>query len=299
MTEKTRKSKVVLLIGMHRSGTSMLMAGLNSCGLEVGENLMGAGKGNPKGHWEDMDFVSLNNKVLSVLGLEWNSLGTIDEALWAKAEFEGLILEGRELINSRLEEFASVFSFKDPRTIRVLPFWLKVAETAEFELEFIFSFRNPVDVCRSLGKRNQAPYMLSQLLWLHHNLDYLEKLLDGRKNVTFVDFFDFCKSPEQELTRLSKALNLDANAEQILKFSEEFYDPALVSYLADPYSISANESILSICFDTYRIFRLLARDRKPENNWLNVVQSWKVAAPLLAQQFKVLNSIHQNQLSKK
>ncbi len=57
-------SKVLIITGMHRSGTSVVTQWLNRCGLAVGEKLEPAGIGNIEGHFEDSDFLEIHQRFL-------------------------------------------------------------------------------------------------------------------------------------------------------------------------------------------------------------------------------------------
>lgn len=58
------KNKILIVTGMHRSGTSVITQWLKKCGLHVGDNLMGAGTGNDDGHYEDLDFLRAHEAIL-------------------------------------------------------------------------------------------------------------------------------------------------------------------------------------------------------------------------------------------
>lgn len=68
------KKRIVVVLGMHRSGTSALTRALVAIGAGVGDNLLPAGHDNPKGFWEDKDFVTLNDRLLAVLDASYDSL---------------------------------------------------------------------------------------------------------------------------------------------------------------------------------------------------------------------------------
>ena len=57
-------SKVLVIVGMHRSGTSVITQWLYRCGLFIGNNLVGPDTGNEQGHFEDADFLRLHQKFL-------------------------------------------------------------------------------------------------------------------------------------------------------------------------------------------------------------------------------------------
>jgi hypothetical protein len=57
-------NKVVVITGMHRSGTSVIAQWLHRCGLHIGDTLLGPGTGNDEGHFEDVDFLLLHQELL-------------------------------------------------------------------------------------------------------------------------------------------------------------------------------------------------------------------------------------------
>ncbi|QIB66325.1 hypothetical protein [Kineobactrum salinum] len=65
----------VVILGMHRSGTSMVAGELVAAGLYAGaaEELLDAQEDNPVGFWERQDVVALNDQMLETAGGSWFS----------------------------------------------------------------------------------------------------------------------------------------------------------------------------------------------------------------------------------
>lgn len=57
-------NNILVIVGMHRSGTSLTSGWLNLCGLNVGSKLLGKTFANKKGHYEDNDFLDFHEKIL-------------------------------------------------------------------------------------------------------------------------------------------------------------------------------------------------------------------------------------------
>ena len=64
------KQPILIITGMHRSGTSLITAWLQSAGLDIGKNLLEANYSNPKGFFENTDFLDFHRNILSSIGLE-------------------------------------------------------------------------------------------------------------------------------------------------------------------------------------------------------------------------------------
>src|ERR671910_2640298 len=67
-------SRPVAVVGMHRSGTSMVAKLLQQAGLNLGDeaDLMPPAAENPEGFYEHLEFVRLNDEVLNVAGAGWD-----------------------------------------------------------------------------------------------------------------------------------------------------------------------------------------------------------------------------------
>jgi len=165
----------VLIIGMHRSGTSALTRVLNLLGADLPKDLIGSGPGNESGHWEPKRIVLLNDDFLSDLGSSWDDWSAFDFAKLAPER----IAEYKSRLGQLLREdcgSSSLFVLKDPRISRLLPLVREVAQAENIDLRVALVFRNPIEVVDSLEKRKEswaAGYTRvdAALLWLRHVLD--------------------------------------------------------------------------------------------------------------------------------
>lgn len=136
-------SQILLVTGMHRSGTSLVASVLQQAGIDLGTDLLGPAIGNPRGHFEDLDFLRLQESWLEAagLGILVTDLGAVlapDETQRERAQ---------ELIALRREK--EQWGFKDPRTTLYLDFWDQLLPTARY----LFVYRHPLDVALSLDRR--------------------------------------------------------------------------------------------------------------------------------------------------
>ncbi|HXU33211.1 MAG TPA: sulfotransferase [Thermoanaerobaculia bacterium] len=130
--------------GMHRSGTSLVASVLQKAGLAIGCDVAAPGLGNPRGHFEDPDFLELHEEMLAAEGESCFSIGEnfvppVDGKYVRRAE---------ELIAARRK--LPLWGWKDPRICLFLEFW----ETILPEARYLFLYRHPVDVALSLWRRN-------------------------------------------------------------------------------------------------------------------------------------------------
>lgn len=95
---------------MHRSGTSLLASWLHACGLNIGSELLGEGMGNERGHFEDMDFLRLHERILSTNGILCGGLlktGPLRLSPAMHGEMRGLVQRKSQSLQ---------WGWKEPRT---------------------------------------------------------------------------------------------------------------------------------------------------------------------------------------
>src|SRR5215472_599841 len=70
-------STALVVLGMHRSGTSALTGMLHHLGVTLGENLMPATIDNPRGYWEHADIVKVHERLMASLGWDWHDVRSL------------------------------------------------------------------------------------------------------------------------------------------------------------------------------------------------------------------------------
>src|SRR6266571_2294536 len=116
--------RLILVLGMHRSGTSTLTKSLQAFGVELGSNFNPATPDNPTGFWEDKDFHALNEEMLKHLHRSWDDLQLVESGA-VLSNLEGFFPRALALLDDFLHE-KSLAGLKDPRFSLLLPFWKKV-----------------------------------------------------------------------------------------------------------------------------------------------------------------------------
>src|SRR5580704_1678698 len=114
---------VVSIIGMHRSGTSMIAKLLHQCGVYLGEEkeMVPATPDNPEGHWEHTGFVNLNDELLGLWGGGWDRPPRFP-ADWPH---HPTCVRARAKAKALLDRFDGrpTWGWKDPRGTLTFPFW--------------------------------------------------------------------------------------------------------------------------------------------------------------------------------
>lgn len=218
--------RVVLVLGMHRSGTSVVARALTSLAVKLGGNLIPAGGRNPKGYFEDRAFVSINSAVLASFELSWSSLKEVSEESLERAAAGRLGARARQVLESRIALYRP-FGFKDPRSCRLLPFWNVVMKDISDEVGCVVVARNPMAVARSLQERNRFSAEYALELW-HLHMKPLVSSIDARWKKVTVDYDLLLQAPKQQLHRIANALQLPLpQTTAIEEFCNSFLDPNL------------------------------------------------------------------------
>lgn len=159
--------KCFLLLGMHRSGTSLLSKMVHNLGVDLGpkDEIMGPDDANPGGYYENYDFVRANNSILAHSGGHWNYLPSKDEILAGgranKDEMEAAIERARK----------PVWGFKDNRTMVTFPAWEPLLRREGLRIVWIRRERDAV--IRSLKRTHIAQFEEKD-----RNDEYLAGLID-------------------------------------------------------------------------------------------------------------------------
>lgn len=159
----------LLVCGMHRSGTSLTASLLHAAGVRLGDRLLGADRGNDRGHFEDLEIYEFHQAVLRS-----NGLGTEGfVAAGSVAVPDPLEPVGRRLAADRARA-GGVWGWKEPRTVLFLDYWDAILNDARY----VFVFRRPWEVVDSLFRRGDETFAgnpaFAAAVWLHYNRTILE-----------------------------------------------------------------------------------------------------------------------------
>lgn len=178
------KGRAMVILGMHRSGTSALARSISFCGYALPQDVMPARTDNPKGFWEPLAVARLNNAILAGFGLSWDRPGPLlcagmnlaeSRQAVADASLRMWLTQAASALRSSFGD-ASAIVLKDPRITLLLPLWMRAIEETGYAARCVLIYRNPLEVAASLNKRNLMPVRRAMQLWLHYNLCCLRDL---------------------------------------------------------------------------------------------------------------------------
>ena len=161
----------VLVLGMHRSGTSALTRVISFLGAELPRNLMPPRPDdNELGFWEPRDLWTLHDRMLAEAGSRWDDWRRLDLSALPPAR----VTDYKEEIASQIvDEYgdARFIVLKEPRICRFVPLQVDLLRGQGYECHCVLALRHPLGVIGSLGRRNGMTAGFAALLWLRHMLD--------------------------------------------------------------------------------------------------------------------------------
>ena len=178
-TGTSRRSKVkpgdkvaILVLGMHRSGTSMLSGVLDCLGCKGPNTPMKASEQNPKGFFESQPIFRLNDEILEAAGTGWDDWKPQQEGWLNSPRFNEFHARAMEVLRTEYDG-ASMIYLKDPRICRLLPLWRRALEETGYRVVCIHTHRHPLDVATSLRARTniEVEPSLGMLSWLRNILE--------------------------------------------------------------------------------------------------------------------------------
>ncbi len=163
------KRQGIVVLGMHRGGTSAVAGVLRALGVDFGKALLPPRPDNPLGFFEHRTVVRQHDALLRAAGAAWDEpLLELDEGEWRKVARRPLAAIVRRL---RADFSGSpLWGLKDPRMCRLLPLWRPAFARLGVVPRFLFVLRHPAEVAASLHARDRVDSRKAQLLWLEHLL---------------------------------------------------------------------------------------------------------------------------------
>ncbi|MEI8250452.1 MAG: glycosyltransferase [Synechococcus sp. ELA057] len=213
---------LILVVGMHRSGTSLLASVLQALGAELPGQLISGDDHNPEGYFEWDALVALQERLLIDLERWWPSAeGTqpMPEG-WLEHPATRTTMEVMLglLKTTAMSIQASCWAVKDPRSSRLLPLWLRLTSELNIPLRLLLAIRDPDEVVRSLVKRDGPVTGMNikraQNLWWRFNLEPLWAA-DNKYPLTIIDYGDWFGRPDHQIQVLLAAIpELSPTSEQ-------------------------------------------------------------------------------------
>ncbi|MEO0437604.1 MAG: hypothetical protein AAF098_11920 [Pseudomonadota bacterium] len=192
----------VLILGMHRSGTSLIARACSESGISAGpeDQLLEAQADNPLGFYENQHLVSLNDDLLQQAAGTWYAppnIGEIDST--SAANKTRTFVE--QQIESSIGQVETAYFLKDPRLCLTWEHWFSTLENPVL----LAVYRSPIAVAKSLAARNAFPLLIGFDLWEFYNRRILAALKEyGGVLVSYDALQAGTQTLEEMLAQLAK-----------------------------------------------------------------------------------------------
>lgn len=191
----------VLVLGMHRSGTSAVTHLVSALGLELGPECdLYSDPANPRGHWESRTLIAMNNRILLAHGGTSVAPPRLAERWQHRWRSRLLYRQGRSALGRVFRGDGWVW--KDPRNCLTLPFWRHLIRRSPVG---VFVWRHPSEVAMSLQARDSdLPLRKGVFLWER----YVRSALSAAHGmpVVFVEHRELVERPFDVAERLASTL---------------------------------------------------------------------------------------------
>lgn len=229
-----QRHRIALCLGAHRSGTSLVSAALEAVGAELALPDRITSEENPKGFFEHLGVVRLNDDLLALAHSAW------DDPLFDGRDMGVTDADAMAGIDSRADEFAARFraaplaAVKDPRMCRLLPFWfdrLAQAGYGDDDIRCVLVTRSPVEIAisqRTRCRKNTDFYEYGRelaegaALWLNHIRQALRDCA-GRP-ILIIGYHHFVANAPELLPRIAGFLDAPPRAQDLDTFTSRFID---------------------------------------------------------------------------
>lgn len=207
----------VIITGMHRSGTSVVAALLGMCGLEIGSNFRKPLPDNPKGFFEDLEFKSINKKIIHNNTSKKGSLFIPPQSPFKDSG------ETRDMIRTFLKKWKGLgpVGWKDPRASLTVHIWKIYIPN----LKVVVCIRPPIEIAESLRARNGINILDGIVLAKAYLNTLNSHLILNRIPAFYIQYHDLLEDWRGCLPRLCSDLAISGPKDE--KAIDDFIEPSL------------------------------------------------------------------------
>ncbi len=178
MSAPNLPSRPVVITGMHRSGTSLVASFLGALGVHLGDRLLASDRLNPRGYFEDADFVELQWRMLEEATpaadgghRDW---GWTESERLDRGRFAAHAEAARALVAARAGG-PGLWGWKDPRTTVLLDFWDEILQGNAL---YVLLYRFPWEVADSIQRMGGGEFLdnpeYAFRIWAFYNRQLLD-----------------------------------------------------------------------------------------------------------------------------
>jgi hypothetical protein len=239
-------SHAVVVLGFHRSGTSMTTRLLDGLGIPLGppEGLLAASESdNPRGYFEPRWLVETNDTLLAALGGRYHAPPPLPDGWWEAPALDPV----RDYARAQLDAaFAGAprWAIKDPRLCLTLPFWQALLAERGDDVAYVLCVRSPLETAASMMRRGIYPGM-GVREWGEVWREYTERALDGTTGSErmLLTYEQQLADPRGTVLALAELAGLPAPRERALEAVEAGIEGGLRHHATSLEDVAADERL--------------------------------------------------------
>ena len=277
--------RLIIVLGVRRSGTSAITKGLETMGVSIIESAKTPFNSfNEKGYWEDLEIHDFNMQLIGALEPVENRWRSIVPLTEKEVDFlceRGFLKQGADLLLSKLSMGSQPLGLKDPRFSILLPFWKRVFKTCNLAVSFIISLRHPFSTVASMKAFASACEPINnhhaKFSWAWNSFfGKCLKYTAGEKRI-IVDYDEFLAQPAFQIKRIASALNLQVQEDLLKKYSTDFIDPALCHFNIHEISKDSLSYDQKLALEIYEQLLLVAHDQASWSQLESFFEKWNAS----------------------
>lgn len=257
-----KTSKAVGILGMHRSGTSMITRTLNYLGVELGKEsgLQIRGKRfNPEGYWEHKGIMLRQRQILKVFSRSWDTHLPLPDNWWKYKAIVPYKIRLKEIVRN---EFSTkeLWGWKDPGTSLLLPMWQELLHELNIPVSYVIVIRNPLDVAASLHNRNNFSKKKSFNIWCLYTLSAL--IGSEHSHRIIIHYDQFINNLESKTEEVCTWMGLETSSlEEVQKSLKSFVNPDLQHSKSSVEDLINEKDTTSVIATLYQL--ILKAEKEP------------------------------------
>src|SRR6266404_297229 len=206
VADADRRRPIVVVLGMHRSGTSLCAHILSAMGIDMADEIR-EHDSNARGHWERWEIVEFHDRILGLFNRDYYGPFhdfSLPVAWWADPRVFAIKREIVAFLERRMGD--GYFGFKDPRTVRLMPVWHQIFNDLKLAPKIMLCLRDPAQVARSVKARDGLDLEIGEYRWLTHMVDFFR--YSGDFDVCTVEYERWFTDPFGNFEQLKKFLDV-------------------------------------------------------------------------------------------
>jgi hypothetical protein len=231
-----QRKRVILVLGVPRSGMSPLSKGLETMGVSCDDSL---NRICPTNHLRNpgsqmdpaLDFNQLNSALLYNLKKRRRLLLALTPEEVTFLCQKGFLSQAIELLNQKTSS-SNLIGIKDPLFSLFLPFWKKVFQASKISFSCVIALRNPRCVVESTMDAHKLFKIEHEEKLFWKWISYLLSSLEHSQGFErmLVDYEELLRDPSVQLQKIAHRLDLTINQEALEKYCHDFIDSSLCHF---------------------------------------------------------------------